>query len=278
MNSDSDSPDPPSSPDSPPPNTPPSLHQNTIDPNARWLVQKFGGTSVGKFAVKIARDVVSSVSRSPIMPEHSPTPLGRNYIDNHKVAVVCSARSGSTKALGTTNLLLKASSQALDRPAAGAHQSLGSLTPGTGRTSHFGDWTSPLHSPDGSRSRSPSCSVLPNGGLSSSLMMSSTLTMSSIPPPTKNDDPPFFATVDLIRSEHVMAARSSITGLPILRELEAEIEKDCDALRSFLMAIQVGMYSHSRDFIHPSPRSSMRCLQDQGIQSLGSVRGWHANW
>ena len=272
MNSDSDSPDPVSSPDSPPPKTPPSLHQNTIDPNARWLVQKFGGTSVGKFAVKIARDVVSSVPQSLSSCQSSlPTPLGRNYIDNHKVAIVCSARSGSTKALGTTNLLLKASSEALDRHA-GAHQSPGSFTPGTSRASHFSDWTSPLHSPDGSRSRSPSWSVLPNGGLSSSL------TMSSIPPPTKNDDPPFFATVDLIRSEHVMAARSSITSLPILRELEAEIEKDCDALRSFLMAIQVGIYSHSRDFIHPSPRSSMRCLRDQGIQSLGSVRGWRVNW
>jgi len=40
-----------------------------------------------------------------------------------------------------------------------------------------------------------------------------------------------------------MAARSSITNLTILRELEAEIEKDCDALRSFLMAIQVGILS-----------------------------------
>ena len=63
MRSDSLSPDPPSSPDSLPPQTPPNLHQNTIDPNARWLVQKFGGTSVGKFAVKIARDVVSLVSQ-----------------------------------------------------------------------------------------------------------------------------------------------------------------------------------------------------------------------
>jgi len=63
MNSDSDSPDPLSSPDSPPPQTPPNLHQNTIDPDARWLVQKYGGTSVGKFAVKIACDIVSSVSQ-----------------------------------------------------------------------------------------------------------------------------------------------------------------------------------------------------------------------
>lgn len=43
--------------DSTPP-TPPNLHQNTIDPAARWLVQKYGGTSVGKFAAKIAEDIL----------------------------------------------------------------------------------------------------------------------------------------------------------------------------------------------------------------------------
>jgi aspartate kinase len=45
--------------ESPPPVTPPNLHQNTLDPSAKWLVQKYGGTSVGKFAVRIAKDVVS---------------------------------------------------------------------------------------------------------------------------------------------------------------------------------------------------------------------------
>lgn len=66
MRSDSNSPDPLSSPDSPPPKTPPNLHQNTINPDARWLVQKFGGTSIGKFSVKIACDIVSSVSQFPL--------------------------------------------------------------------------------------------------------------------------------------------------------------------------------------------------------------------
>ena len=166
---------------------------------------------------------------------------------------MCSARSGSTKALGTTNLLLKASSEALQR----------SQTPGTGGASHGHDWTSPLHSPSVSRgSRSPSISTLPKGGLSSSLMMSSSVAMSPVPPPS--DEPPFFATVDLILSDHIAAARSSITSPKILRELEEEIEKDCDALRSFLMAIQVGVSSHSRNsLIHPPPRSSVRCLRGQ---------------
>ena len=32
--------------------------QSNSDPNIGWIVQKFGGTSVGKFAEKIAEDVV----------------------------------------------------------------------------------------------------------------------------------------------------------------------------------------------------------------------------
>ncbi|KAF9788353.1 Aspartate/glutamate/uridylate kinase [Thelephora terrestris] len=265
MRSDSDSPDPLSSPDSPPPKTPPNLHQNTIDPDARWLVQKFGGTSVGKFSVKIARDIVS------------------NYIDNHKVAVVCSARSGSSKALGTTNLLLKASSQALRVPATSTYPTPGCTTPGTTRTSRNNDWTSPLHSPGGSSgSRSPSRSALPNGGLSSTLMMSSIMTMSSIPPPCEKDEPPFFATVELIRSEHITEARSSITSFTILKELEEEIEQDCDALRSFLMAIQVicEMSPRSKDTVigfgeRMACKLMTAVLRDQGVDaeyvSLDSV-------
>lgn len=48
-----------SSSESPPPRTPPNLHQNSIDPSAKWVVQKYGGTSVGKYAVEIAEDIVS---------------------------------------------------------------------------------------------------------------------------------------------------------------------------------------------------------------------------
>ena len=55
---------PSSSLSSSPPSTPPNLHQNTIDPAAGWLVQKYGGTSVGKFAIKIAEDIVSYVVES----------------------------------------------------------------------------------------------------------------------------------------------------------------------------------------------------------------------
>jgi hypothetical protein len=42
----------------PPHRTPPSMHQNTIVPDAKWPVQKYGGTSVGKFASQIAENIV----------------------------------------------------------------------------------------------------------------------------------------------------------------------------------------------------------------------------
>ncbi|KAG5290482.1 aspartokinase [Histoplasma capsulatum G186AR] len=59
-----------------------------------WVVQKFGGTSVGKFAVDIVDRVIY------------PSTL------THRVAVVCSARSSSSKADGTTNRLLRAAREA----------------------------------------------------------------------------------------------------------------------------------------------------------------------
>ncbi|KAJ6787576.1 hypothetical protein PWT90_00659 [Aphanocladium album] len=57
-------------------------------PDKGWVVQKFGGTSVGKFPGKIAHDIVKAS-------------LSRN-----RVVVVCSARSTGKKAEGTTSRLL----------------------------------------------------------------------------------------------------------------------------------------------------------------------------
>ena len=51
--------------------------------------------------------------------------------------------------------------------------------------------------------------------------------------------PSFNTTVDVIRSEHLYAARSSVRNPDILKDLEAEIDRDCDSLRSFLFATQV---------------------------------------
>ncbi|KAL0088932.1 Aspartate/glutamate/uridylate kinase [Phycomyces blakesleeanus] len=71
-----------------------SYRQNPSD--HPWVVQKYGGTSVGKFLETIASTIVPS------------------YMDSHRVAVVCSARSGEEKSTGTTNRLLKAAEEALE--------------------------------------------------------------------------------------------------------------------------------------------------------------------
>ncbi|KAJ5541979.1 hypothetical protein N7535_004397 [Penicillium sp. DV-2018c] len=64
--------------------------QATAQAHSNWVVQKFGGTSVGKFALNIIEQVVQP------------------SLVHNRVAVVCSARSSSTKAAGTTNRLLRA--------------------------------------------------------------------------------------------------------------------------------------------------------------------------
>lgn len=61
--------------------------------DSNWVVQKFGGTSVGKFSIKIVDEIVKYYSQEPTL-------------DNN-VAVVCSARSSSIKSEGTTSRLLK---------------------------------------------------------------------------------------------------------------------------------------------------------------------------
>lgn len=69
------------------------LQSNPVD--LPWIVQKYGGTSVGKFLNDIADTIV-------------PT-----YLKTNRVAIVCSARSGETKEKGTTNRLLRAAEEAL---------------------------------------------------------------------------------------------------------------------------------------------------------------------
>ncbi|KAI9790390.1 MAG: Aspartokinase [Peltula sp. TS41687] len=72
-------------------------NNNTTTPpteKRRWIVQKFGGTSVGKFAETIVEDVIKPAS------------------SRNRIAVVCSARSASTKTDGTTNCLLRAAREA----------------------------------------------------------------------------------------------------------------------------------------------------------------------
>lgn len=55
-----------------------------------WLVQKYGGTSVGKLLDTITKSIIP------------------RYLKDYNVAVVCSARSSASKSAGTTSLLLDA--------------------------------------------------------------------------------------------------------------------------------------------------------------------------
>lgn len=111
-----------------------TLFKNS-SPNG-WIVQKFGGTSVGKFPDKIAEDIVRYVSDShldlgsvvlPWPPRCCAPPrrdgggtkqgeeagtgrktltfftFRRTHIQNNRVVVVCSARSTGKKVTGTTS-------------------------------------------------------------------------------------------------------------------------------------------------------------------------------
>ncbi|CAO3642038.1 unnamed protein product [Cunninghamella echinulata] len=74
------------------PATEPKYHNMSDLP---WVVQKFGGTSVGKFLDNIANQVV------------------KEYVKQNRLVVVCSARSGENKQNGTTNRLIRAATYAL---------------------------------------------------------------------------------------------------------------------------------------------------------------------
>ncbi len=150
--------------------------------------------------------------------------LSRQYLDQHKVAVVCSARSGSTKALGTTNLLLKAASEALSQSKAP-----GSPKDGENLNGIFGRFhgvSQPATPVDGSRPRSKSSPKSESVG-------------TPLSPNGYAPDSGFNRTVDVLRQEHLVAARASVRDPEILKELEDEIDRDCDSLRSFLFAAQV---------------------------------------
>lgn len=155
-----------------------------------------------------------------IRPSYNPA--CRSYIDSNKVAIVCSARSGSTKALGTTNLLLRAASEALRRR---PKTPSGYVTPVTnGGNGFFGRMDEGSLSPPPTSPRLSEAYPWGTG---------------SMTPLTSDTLPEFHATVDLIREEHFNAARASVQDPDILQKLEAEIERDCEWLRSFLYASQV---------------------------------------
>lgn len=83
------------------PTTPVGSASNKLLPKG-WVVQKFGGTSVGKFASEIVDNIV------------------KDFVKLNQVAVVCSARSSKTKSEGTTSRLIRLADLAADNEDFGA--------------------------------------------------------------------------------------------------------------------------------------------------------------
>ena len=188
----------------------------------------------------------------------------RSYIPNSKVAVVCSARSGTTKALGTTNLLLQASREALNPPTPSAE---GNSEAASGAATPF----YPKRVGSGYFNNGNGVSMTPTeSGLSASisslrdLKMSRSSSPSPFQPSTSspsssgflpiatpgingssngyagaNDLPAFHKTVDQLKKDHLEAARNAIKDPDLLQELVEEIERDLDRLRAFLNAAQI---------------------------------------
>jgi len=169
----------------------------------------------------------------------------RNYIDDYKVAIVCSARSGSTKALGTTNLLLRAASEALRRTKPAGSSASGTATPVTRSLFGVGGGVANGHGSDYGYSQSPPTSPQPRSRSSRS---SSPQPLFGFTPLAETEVvPEFHVTVDLVRNEHLVAARETIKDPRIIKELEEEIDRDCEWLRSFLFAAKVCLILCSHD-------------------------------
>ncbi|KIR71673.1 aspartate kinase [Cryptococcus deuterogattii CA1014] len=209
------------------------LIRNSLDQDIPWVVQKYGGTSVGKSLDNITKIVGS-------------------YIDNgSKVAIVCSARSTQTKSLGTTNLLLQASREALQPAMSSSGDGQSGSVSGTATPfypkrvgSGFFGKDQPASMTSSVSSLSQLDSQLGRSG-SPSPFQSSCSRSPPRSPVTPSQDPSvsqesaFHTTVDLIKKGHLQAARASLKEGPLREELEEEIERDCESLRSFLYAAQI---------------------------------------
>jgi len=79
----------------------PASLRNILSKN--WIVQKFGGTSVGRFAENIAGDIVKLVNAFSPQERKILISCNRPSIYQNRVVVVCSALSSQTKSEGTTN-------------------------------------------------------------------------------------------------------------------------------------------------------------------------------
>lgn len=220
--------------------TGPTLRKNGTGP---VNVMKYGGTSVGKFLSVIGGEIIPQVPR----PFSAPSPIqanptaSRSYLDaGNRVVVVCSARSGTSKTAGTTNLLLRAASEAI-RPRTDLPNGSSPIsTPGT-PISSSADRANPLSSQIFQRaSSSNNFPTRSRSGTSTPGSISASFSSLRI---IEEGNQAFNATVDQIKEDHLVAARAQIRDPEILSELEDDLDYDCERLRSFLMAAQVRSFA-----------------------------------
>ena len=172
--------------------------------------------------------------------------------NKQRLALVCSARSGDTKATGTTNLLLRAAAEALQTSNEDARELANDRHDATPPTSAAASTSAPKKPV-----RTASSSVLSNGiSALSNASCSSPATRSPSPSPfsfrgmsnsisslysidDNQQTAAYHTTVDQIKADHLAAAKRFIKDDDILAQLEEELEYDCERLRSFLTAAQI---------------------------------------
>jgi aspartate kinase len=137
--------------------------------------------------------------------------------------------------MGTTNLLIQAAKQAVPSTSSRSRANSQPDTPGT---------STPLYSTVinvGSEHVPPksySPVWLGRQNSYSELSPRSLLAFTSLNGSNENNDSGYEETVNLIKTEHLTAARSSVNSKELLKYIESEIEKDCEALNMFLGAAQ----------------------------------------
>ncbi|WAR62076.1 hypothetical protein PtB15_14B170 [Puccinia triticina] len=214
----------------------------TNDHQPAWVIQKYGGTSVGKFLANVATQILPSTLDA-----------------GHRVAIVCSARSGNTKSTGTTNLLLKAALEALENTSSASIQhspSQATFSPPQNTTNTLAGPNPSILSQILARRGSPTPRLLSrtnstaNGFTSPSLYTSHhspginnlSLGDSTHQPAEEqnnNNNSPFEKTIEILKADHLKAASELISNENLLSDLQYDIAYDCERLRSLLLATQI---------------------------------------
>ncbi|KAK3848303.1 MAG: LOW QUALITY PROTEIN: Aspartate/glutamate/uridylate kinase [Linnemannia gamsii] len=211
------------------------MSNNNIYPAvAPWLVQKFGGTSIGKFIETITGNIVQS------------------YLPTNRVVVVCSARSSESKSLGTTNRQQKIM---IDKKKRKKSQSKEEKS----ENKRLMIWCRSVLQPAANDSASNlPCLILLKAAASA-------LVPGSIE---------FIETVQEIRIDHIEACKKHISDADILKRVQGEINQDCDRLKAFLEAAQIieEISPRSKDIIMAvgerlSCRIVAALLEDRGVET-----------